>query len=427
MAERQYIGARYVPVFYDNPNTHDSTWLSGVAYEPLTIVVYGTNTYTSKKLVPAGIGNPSANPDYWVATGIFNAQVDELRQDVEDMQETIDEMLPITPENTEAKKYILIADSFGNPDTIGGFTWQDYFADIVGAGNVYKGYTSSGGFVHAGSNGTYLALITSMRANIDDPNLITDIVVETAGNDASETATDIVNALAAFKAYCKTNFPYAKIHIGVTSKTETESEDVHYAVVEKILPTLKDHQYIGYHYMTNMEYVMHNLTTVDGVHPTQASSAYLAGHLYNGVANGGTSVFYKWSTACTPLLGGATTKYNTRMSNNITNFTIGGEIPYALVYDNANGESMSYINMDYATLPFTSIWSLIGIATPVLIQITLADNSTINTSAMLRLTYDNTNRVTKLHLETAGLESPIVVKKIHLYKFNITAPTEDML
>ena len=76
MAIRQYIGARYVPKFYDNPN-NTSEWLPNVIYEPLTIVTYGLNSYTSKKTVPASVGDPANNPNYWVATGNFNSQLNE--------------------------------------------------------------------------------------------------------------------------------------------------------------------------------------------------------------------------------------------------------------------------------------------------------------------------------------------------------------
>lgn len=93
MAERQYIGARYVPIFYDNPNTGDSTWLSGVAYEPLTIVTWAYNSYTSKKFVPAGVGNPSTNPEYWVNTGNYNAQIEEVRQELEQEMTEIDDRI----------------------------------------------------------------------------------------------------------------------------------------------------------------------------------------------------------------------------------------------------------------------------------------------------------------------------------------------
>lgn len=79
MAVRQYIGARYVPKFYENAD-NTAEWRSGVAYEPLTIVTYNGNSYTSKIEVPASVGNPSANPSYWISTGIYNEQIEQYRQ-----------------------------------------------------------------------------------------------------------------------------------------------------------------------------------------------------------------------------------------------------------------------------------------------------------------------------------------------------------
>lgn len=77
MALHQYIGARYVPKFYEN-SLGTAEWVAGVMYEALTVVTWNGNSYTSKKTVPANIGDPSANPAYWVATGIFNQQVADL-------------------------------------------------------------------------------------------------------------------------------------------------------------------------------------------------------------------------------------------------------------------------------------------------------------------------------------------------------------
>lgn len=79
MSVRQYIGARYVPKFYEFNN---GVWQNNTEYEPLTIVQYNSNSYTSKKTVPANIGNPSENPDYWVVTGNYNAQVEAYRAEV---------------------------------------------------------------------------------------------------------------------------------------------------------------------------------------------------------------------------------------------------------------------------------------------------------------------------------------------------------
>lgn len=85
--ERQYVGARYVPYFYEGPQGNE--WQPGVAYEPLTVVTYLNTSYTSKKPVPAATGNPQANPVYWVATGQYSAQVEEYRKEVEKLKEEL--------------------------------------------------------------------------------------------------------------------------------------------------------------------------------------------------------------------------------------------------------------------------------------------------------------------------------------------------
>ena len=73
--ERQYIGARYVPKFAD-----PVTWNKALSYEAMTIVTHLGNSFTSKIPVPAGID--ISNTTYWVNTGNFNAQVNQLTNDV---------------------------------------------------------------------------------------------------------------------------------------------------------------------------------------------------------------------------------------------------------------------------------------------------------------------------------------------------------
>lgn len=97
MAVRQYIGARYVPKFYEGSNGNE--WNPNVEYEPLTIVTYFTNCYTSKKTVPASVGNPQENPDYWVVTGNYNAQVEAYRNEVSQLSDKFDSInFYVTPE-----------------------------------------------------------------------------------------------------------------------------------------------------------------------------------------------------------------------------------------------------------------------------------------------------------------------------------------
>ena len=91
--ERQYIGARYVPLFYKNPDDGSANWKSGVGYDNLTIVVEDGDSYTSRIPVPVGIGKPSLNPHYWVKTGDFNAQLHNIEQIIANFEEEISKSL----------------------------------------------------------------------------------------------------------------------------------------------------------------------------------------------------------------------------------------------------------------------------------------------------------------------------------------------
>lgn len=94
MAVMQYIGARYVPKFFDNP-AGGSDWVEGVVYEPLTVVTYMQSSYTSKKTVPATIGAPNLNLEYWAPTGNYNAQVEEYRRETAAVAAEVAAMEPV--------------------------------------------------------------------------------------------------------------------------------------------------------------------------------------------------------------------------------------------------------------------------------------------------------------------------------------------
>ena len=86
-----YIGARYVPIIM-------GAWSSSVAYEPLSIVTYEGNSYTSRTYVPAG--TPVSNETFWALTGDYNAQVEQYRQEVEQYKNTVDGFQSQIEENT---------------------------------------------------------------------------------------------------------------------------------------------------------------------------------------------------------------------------------------------------------------------------------------------------------------------------------------
>ena len=75
MSVREYVGARYVPLFAD-PIDWDST----KTYEPLTVVYNAGNSYTSRQYVPTGID--ISNDTYWARTGNYNAQIEQYRSEV---------------------------------------------------------------------------------------------------------------------------------------------------------------------------------------------------------------------------------------------------------------------------------------------------------------------------------------------------------
>ena len=123
MANLQYIGARYVPKFYENPDTGDNEWKSGVAYEPLTVVTYGGNSYTSKIPVAGTVGNPAANPAFWAKTGDYNASITALQNEVAQLQSdvvaTVNSVKASMPykENVIVKKYGYLQTLAGDSDT----------------------------------------------------------------------------------------------------------------------------------------------------------------------------------------------------------------------------------------------------------------------------------------------------------------------
>ncbi len=68
MTKTEYIGARYTPIFADPVE-----WSSTRAYEPLTIVTYGNDSYTSKRAVPVGV--EITDTEYWVRTSTGNPDI----------------------------------------------------------------------------------------------------------------------------------------------------------------------------------------------------------------------------------------------------------------------------------------------------------------------------------------------------------------
>jgi hypothetical protein len=92
MAVTQYIGARYVPQI-------DGEWARSKTYEPLTVVLYQGNSYTSRQAVPRGIDIQDSR--FWALTGNYNTQIEQYRREVAQFDGRIDGLeTEIDPDTT---------------------------------------------------------------------------------------------------------------------------------------------------------------------------------------------------------------------------------------------------------------------------------------------------------------------------------------
>ena len=135
VGKRQYIGARYVPIF-GRKGEASITWDNSKPYEPLTIVLYQGNSYTSRQYVPAGVDLDDAT--YWANTGNYNAQVESYRQEVSNLSDSVtafDNMLPSTDFDAEhtVKDYVdTIKDAIPSTDFDAEHTVKDYVDTSIG-------------------------------------------------------------------------------------------------------------------------------------------------------------------------------------------------------------------------------------------------------------------------------------------------------
>lgn len=111
MSNIQYVGARYVPKLFTNPDDNTNNWKAGISYDSLTIVVYLDNSYTSKIPVPATIGNPADNPDYWVLTGNYNAALINIQNRISQIEPHIDDFVCVDDSMTQAEIADIIANN----------------------------------------------------------------------------------------------------------------------------------------------------------------------------------------------------------------------------------------------------------------------------------------------------------------------------
>lgn len=324
---RQYVGARYVPVFAD-----PLEWSDQREYEPLTIVTYQGNSYTSMQSVPVGVD--ISNTAYWAQTGNYNAQIEAYRQEVlaydgritananaiaaetqaresevaeamaDIAKETqaringdnglalrIDSLSKQTPVQDEnGRNAVFIGDSFMAPTTSYPQKLAYFTAQLMGWTMHNYAYSGSGWVDEAGASMNFYHQIQKAAQQITIPVADVDYIVIGGGfNDWNDptplTYKQLYSAAVQTIKEARAQFPNAQIiaipmmfrNYGV----DTHMHDLYSAIVAGIAASGVAVKVIKDAYMWQLGF-----KNVDGVHPTVELYKIMAQNVASKVMGG---------------------------------------------------------------------------------------------------------------------------------------------
>ena len=223
---RQYVGARYVPVFA-NP----LEWSDTREYEPLTIVTYQGNSYTSMQYVPTSIS--IADTAYWALTGNFNAQLEAYRAEVRGFDDRINanaaainanaaainaNAAAIAQENTYRTTNVMLAfgDSYGVSDISQGPVWCEITANKLQATELHN-YCVGGATFNTTKEKNFFVQVDKAISEIKNPEYVKYVGIVGGTNDGSNSITDAIVSLV---AKINSAFPNAVIGIGLNASKQ---------------------------------------------------------------------------------------------------------------------------------------------------------------------------------------------------------------
>lgn len=215
MATVKYTGARYITKFAD-----PIEWQSNTAYEQIVACTYQGKSYISKQPVPKSVGNPAANPAYWLLWADPSAEMETLRQWVQDttddMVETVETFNDRIQANTDStnniisgysNKLLWIGDSFSTrnnavvPNTVANALKLSLDSKAISGtgflrnidGETFK--TQAQAFVNEYSNGK---------------EVVDTIVIYGGWNDRESDFTEVRTAMRSTLSLLNASFPRAK-------------------------------------------------------------------------------------------------------------------------------------------------------------------------------------------------------------------------
>lgn len=230
---RQYVGARYVPVFA-NP----LEWSDTREYEPLTIVTHQGNSFTSMQYTPTGI--EITNTAYWALTGNFNAQVEAYRAEVRAFDDRINanaaainantaaisentaainaNAAAIAQEKTDRTTNVMLAfgDSFGVGTISQGPVWCEITADKLQATELHN-YCVGGATFNTTKEKNFFVQVDKAISEIQNPEYVKYVGIVGGTNDGSNSIADAIVSLV---AKINSAFPNAVIGIGLNASKQ---------------------------------------------------------------------------------------------------------------------------------------------------------------------------------------------------------------
>lgn len=270
----------------------------------------GTEGYISIQPVPAGVA--ISNTDYWRSVANYSAiiadlqnRVVQLESDVASLDGRVD-----TLEAVRNRNYIIMTDSYGNYTNASSRNFIGETFHNLGITSFYDFHLGSAGFSRSGSL-NFLNVLQANESVIPDKTKISDIMVCGGANDQiAANMSDILPGIYAFVAYCKTEYPNARIHIGhFTNSVEPGLTEYWRQSVE----TYKECVGYGARYIENSQHVMRKLSffRTDNVHPSADGIAALAKYLESYVLQGHMDVV---ESATNTISAGSATVYTDRLT-----------------------------------------------------------------------------------------------------------------
>lgn len=199
-----------------NKITNAGAWDITKQYQAWTVVSDNNVGYISLKPVPAGVA--INNTEYWGVIADYNILITDLSNRISALERAV--------YNLQHRKFIFIGDSYGEQGSFLFDVWSTIVPRILGLTanvNYWQSCVSGAGFHRSG---TFLDHLQALAPSIDDKDAITDIYVFGGINDAAFTQDVIEADMAAFMAYCKTNYPNARVTVGHISMTVNGADQV---------------------------------------------------------------------------------------------------------------------------------------------------------------------------------------------------------